>query len=362
MLGIPALIIVVRESRLQDYYAFLELMYLNHLSDIIVQGLFLRSQAPVTTQTNNPSADRRYIFVEQAGCVPSIPPSLFPLIAVLIWPLLFDLASLAYLGILFLLGNSRPRNGSNHRPGLIIRLIWVSRRKRRGSRASSETITLPHLLRLPISLFLGIFSTCFFSLLLLLFLVNTPNISVDSLHHDFQTVSIVPAVQWWNIPPFRAAVELRWLWASLGPGLATGLFPKERADRILGFLTAPVRQYRMKSEAFSSSGLTHADDYNRKWHQSVLRAAPDGSLPVYISRTSGSSYGEMPAVPPLVLQPTPAPYQQPETSSPHHIPEPDLQSKFSWPWETFIRPDEPFEFQDTSTQPGSPVEPVLAIG
>lgn len=41
MLGMPALIIVARESQLQDYRGFLELIYSNYHLDIIVQGSFL---------------------------------------------------------------------------------------------------------------------------------------------------------------------------------------------------------------------------------------------------------------------------------------------------------------------------------
>ena len=80
----------------------LALISSNHLLDIIVQGLFLRSYLSHDHLNQPPPViDRRYIFIEQAGCIPSISPSLFPLVAVLVWPLLFSVASLAYLGATF---------------------------------------------------------------------------------------------------------------------------------------------------------------------------------------------------------------------------------------------------------------------
>lgn len=203
-------------------------------------------------------------------------------------------------------------------------------------------------------MFLGIVSTGSFSLFLLLLLVNTPGISVNSLHHDFQTISVIPTLQWSIVPPLRAAVELRWLWASLGPGLTVGLFPKERVDRVLRWLAAPRTYIRMRWAADSFRNPIHIDNHDRKWHQEVSNAAPHGSLPVYISRTSSSSYGETFAIPPLILQPTAANSRgsfvlhQPSGVTPH-IPEP----KISRSWES-IRPDEPVESQETS-QPVPPL-------
>ncbi|KAF9778694.1 GPCR fungal pheromone mating factor [Thelephora terrestris] len=183
MLGIPALIIVVH---------------------IIVQ-------------------DRRYIFIEQAGCIPSISPSLFPLIAVLIWPLLFNLASLAYLG-------------------LVTYSIWAPRGEPRTSPASPETLTLYCFLRLYVSLFIGIVCTSSISLFLLAWVIDNSNISVNSLHHDFQTVYILTTDQWLRNPQLRTAVELRWLWISSSLVLAFGLFPNERAKQLFGWL-ASVKVY-----------------------------------------------------------------------------------------------------------------------
>ena len=110
--------------------------------------------------------------------------------------------------------------------------------------------TLHHLLRPSISLFLGIICTSSFSLFLLLSIVNNSNISVNSLHHDFQTVYIITTDRWLRNPQFRAAVELRWLWASLGFALAIGLLPKERADRLLGWLVATKLYIRARSASF----------------------------------------------------------------------------------------------------------------
>ena len=114
-------------------------------------------------------------------------------------------------------------------------------------------MTLHHLLRLSTSLFLGVICTSSFSLLLLLSVVNNSNISVNSLHHDFQTVSIITTDQWSHNPQFRAAVELRWLWASLGFTLTIGLLPKERVDRILGWFAATKLYVRKRLAGFASS-------------------------------------------------------------------------------------------------------------
>jgi len=195
-----------------------------------------------------PFIDRRYILIEQAGCIPSILPSLFPLAAVLIWPLLFNVASLAYLGIHF--SEFTHKKASNDQPGLVIHLIWVPRHKQGETRKSSEVVTIHHLLRPSTSLFLGIICTSSFSLFLLLSIVNNSSISVNSLHHDFQTVYIITTDQWSRNPQFRAAVELRWVWASLGFALTIGLLPKERADRLLGWLAATKLYIRTRSAVF----------------------------------------------------------------------------------------------------------------
>jgi len=194
-----------------------------------------------------PPIDRRYILIEQAGCIPSISPSLFPLVGVLIWPLLFNVASLAYLGIFL---ESTHKKASNDRPGLAIHLIWVPRHKQGEIRQPSEVMTSHHLLRISTSMFLGIICTSSFSLFLLLSIVNNSSISVNSLHHDFQTVYIITTDRWSRNPQFRAAVELRWLWASLGFALTTGLLPKERADRLLGWWAATKLYVRVRSAVF----------------------------------------------------------------------------------------------------------------
>ncbi|KAF9651327.1 STE3-domain-containing protein [Thelephora ganbajun] len=264
--------------------------------------------------------DRRYIFIEQAGCIPSISLSLFPLVAVLIWPLLFNVASLAYLG-------------------LVIHLIWAPRRNEGVALMSPETMTFCHFLRLSVSTFLGIVCTSSISLFLLLWIINDSNISVNSLHHDFQTVYIITTDRWSRNPQLRTAVKLRWLWASMSFALTIGLFPKERADRLLGWL-ASAKVYAR----------------TRVWHRSTLNAICHGSLPVYISRSSSSSsYGEAPAIPSLVRQSTLAPtfssrvssvqFHQPEVSL--HTSERDARSNLSQPYET-IRPNEPSELQETS--------------
>lgn len=172
--------------------------------------------------------DRRYIFIEQAGCIPSISPSLFPLIAVLIWPLLFNIASLAYLG-------------------LVIYSVWLPRREQRGTPVSPETLTLYHFLKIYISLFLGVVCTSSASLFLLVWITNNSHISIDSLHHDFQTVYVLTTDQWSRDPQLRTAIELRWLWASLSIVLAVGLFPNERAKKLFGLLVSAKLYIRTRT-------------------------------------------------------------------------------------------------------------------
>lgn len=193
--------------------------------------------------------DRRYIFVEQAGCIPSISPSLFPLIAVLVWPLLFNLASLAYLGILFFETLSM-RSVSDDPQGLVIYSLWVPRGGQRTPTASPEALTLCRFLRMYISLCIGIVCTSSISLFLLVWIVDNSNISVNSLHHDFQTVYILTADQWSRNPQLRTAVELRWLWVFSSVVLTIGLFPNERARRLLGWLTSVKAYVRTRSATF----------------------------------------------------------------------------------------------------------------
>ena len=256
---------------------------------------------------------------------------------------------------MFLFGDPRARNASNGWSGLVIRFIWVSRQIQGEIPTSSGRTTLRHLLRLSISLFLGVALTGSFSLLLLLSIVNnTENISVDSLHHDFQTIYVITTDQWLRNPQLHTAVELRWLWATLGLGLAIGLFPKERVDWILG-LFAGIRLYiRKRSVAFSFfQNAFHIDNHDRMWYRSASAAFSHGSLPVYISRSSSSTHGETPILPSLNRQSTLAltdssrvssvPRQQLEV--PPHIPQPDTRS-----WES-IRRNGHSKSQRTS-QPG----------
>jgi len=261
--------------------------------------------------------DRRYIFIEQAGCIPSISPSLFPLVAVLIWPVLFNVASLAYLG-------------------LLVHSIRTKRRKEGVTPTSTETMTRERLLRVSISLFLGTVCTSSIALFLLLRITSNSQISVDSLHHDFQTVYIITADQWTRNPWLRTAVELRWLWASLSVVLGIGLFPKERIGQVVGWFASVKMYIRM-----------------RRWHRSALNSVCHGSLPVYISRTPSPSYSDVPIIPSLPRLSTLAPtfgsrvssmLYQPEVIPP--VPVLDTRSK-SQVWET-VRPNVPPEPQEAS--------------
>ena len=255
----------------------------DHLPDTVVQGLFLRSYLPHDHSNQLPPfIDRRYIFIEQVGCIPSISPSLFPLIAVLIWPLLFSVASLAYLGAIFF-RDLHARNPSNDRPGLAIHSVWASRRRRGVTPTSSETVTLGHFLRLSISLFFGIFCTGSVSLFLLLGTVSSPGISVNSVHHDFQTVSIIPTAQWSLIPQLRNAVKLRWLWASLSFTLSAGLFPKERIDWVVGLLTSARMYFRMRlATHFFNGNSTLTITTEHGIDQPRMRSAMDLSLCIFL--------------------------------------------------------------------------------
>lgn len=81
-------------------------------------------------------------------------------------------------------------------------------------------------------------------------MVGSADISVNSLHHDFQTVYIITTDQWSRNPQLHTAVQLRWIWASLGFGLTIGLFPKERVNRLLGWLMAARLYFRTRSTGF----------------------------------------------------------------------------------------------------------------
>jgi len=107
--------------------------------------------------------------------------------------------------------------------------------------------------------------------------------------------------------------------------------------------------------------------HDRTWHRSTSNAICHGSLPVYLSRTSSSSYGETPAIPSLARQSTlaptfisrvsPVPYQPPKPS--HHVPEPDTRSKLSQSCKSIgpSEPSEPSELPRSSrlSQQGEPV-------
>lgn len=107
-------------------------------------------------------------------------------------------------------------------------------------------MTLYHL-RLSISLFLGIICTSSFSLFFLLSILNNPKISVNSLHHGFQTVYTITTDLWSRNPQLRTAVELRWLWVSLSFALTIGLLPEGRADRLPGWLAVAKLYVRTRS-------------------------------------------------------------------------------------------------------------------
>lgn len=128
------------------------------------------------------------------------------------------------------------REAPNDRPGLVVYSVWIPRQERRVASTSPETMALSHFLRIYISLFVGIVCTSCVSLFLLVWIVNNSNVSVDSLHRDFQTVYILTTDQWSRNPQLRIAIELRWLWISSGIVLAIGLFPNERANRLLRWL------------------------------------------------------------------------------------------------------------------------------
>lgn len=131
-----------------------------------------------------------------------------------------------------------------------MRFIWARRRTQEVTQMLHETTRPRRSLRLFISLFIGIVCTSFVSLSLLLGIINSSDLSINSLHHDFQTVSIVPTAQWLLIPPFRAAIELRWLWTSLNFALSVGLFPKERIDWLFGWLASAKMYVRMRLAAY----------------------------------------------------------------------------------------------------------------
>lgn len=101
MLGMPALVIVIRESPPRDHSKpGIDIFRppLRHHRARFVSAVYLLHDH---SNQSFSLVDRRYMFIEQAGCIPSISPSLFPSVAVLVWPLLFNVASLAYLGAAF---------------------------------------------------------------------------------------------------------------------------------------------------------------------------------------------------------------------------------------------------------------------
>ena len=165
---------------------------------------------------------------------------------------------------------------NNDQPGLAIHSFWTQRRRQGSTPTSSETLTLKHFLRLSISLFLGIICTAIVSLSLLLLVVSYPGISVNSLHHDFQTVQVVPVIQWSLVPPLRAAVELRWLWTSSSFTLSVGLFPKERLEWIVGLLASAKMYVRMRFvDHFLNKNSTLTTMTEHGIDQSRMRTAMD---------------------------------------------------------------------------------------
>jgi len=221
-------------------------------------------------------------------------------------------------------------------------------------------MTLRHFLRLSVSLFLGIICTTIVSLSLLLLVVNYPGISVNSLHHDFQTVQIVPVIQWSLIPPLRAAVELRWLWTSSSFTLSVGLFPKERLEWLVGLLASAKMYVRMRlAGRFLNRNFMLNNDFDRAWNRSISNADCHGSLPVYISRASS----EPPTIPPLIRQSTLAPTLGSRLSSAQSFrPEVllrtsqfDIRSK-PLPADDTVRPSEHSGPQETS-QSNEPHQP-----
>ena len=115
---------------------------------------------------------------------------------------------------------------------------------------SPETLTLYHFLKIYISLFLGVVCTSSASLFLLVWITNNSHISIDSLHHDFQTVYVLTTDQWSRDPQLRTAIELRWLWASLSIVLAVGLFPNERAKKLFGLLVSAKLYIRTRQVVY----------------------------------------------------------------------------------------------------------------
>ena len=138
------------------------------------------------------------------------------------------------------------RNPSNDQLGLLGHSVWAKGRKEGITPTPTETMARERLLRVSISLFLGTVCTSSIALFLLLWITSNSRISVDSLHHDFQTVYIVTTDQWTRDPRLRTAVELRWLWASLSVVLGIGLFPKERVGQVVGWFASVKMYIRMR--------------------------------------------------------------------------------------------------------------------
>lgn len=240
--------------------------------------------------------------------------------------------------------------------------FWASRRIQGATPTSPGAMTVWDFLRLSTSLFVGIICVISVSLPLLLLIVNIPGISVNSsLHHDFQTVSVVPVVQWSNVPGLRSAVELRWLWSSLNLTFFVGLFPKERIDRLVGWMKSVKMYFRMRSAARFSRKKFHIDNNGRAWHRSAQDAASHGSLPVYFSRA------ETPVIPSIIRQSTLAPTFISRVSSgqlyQHEalfpMPEFDIHSKIAQVGET-IQPIEHTEPEETP-QPNQHPQPSLSL-
>jgi hypothetical protein len=302
--------------------------------------------------------DRRYIFIQQAGCIPQ---HLALAVSVdrpahLASPVQSCLSGLPWY---FFIGHLCMRKATNGRPGLVIYSIWIPRRERRVASTSQETMTLSHFLRIYISLFVGIVCTSSVSLFLLVWIVNDSNVSVDSLHRDFQTVYILTTDQWSRNPQLRTASRI---------AVALGIFGHRTRHRFIPERKSqPTSSLALKISRVGSSLFSdhsHINVHDRVRHRSISNVLCHGSLPVYIPRSS-SSYSEAPAIPSLVRQSTLAPtfgsrvtsveHQQPEV--PPQISGRDTQSSLSQPCDSeTIRPNAPSETEET-LRPCNPLQP-----
>jgi hypothetical protein len=220
-------------------------------------------------------------------------------------------------------------------------------------------------LRIYISLLIGIICTTSVSLFLLAWIINSSNISVDSLHHDFQTILVITADQWSHNPELRTAIDLRWLLLSSSIALMVGLFPNDRANRLLRWLASIKMYVRTRFSAHPSRIALILTDHDSAPHRSISNVICHGSLPVYISQSSISLHSEAPAIPSLVRQSTLAPtfcsraspveHQQPEPLP--QTSERDTRSSLSQPCDSeTIRPKAASEPKETS-QPYDASEP-----